>query len=163
RRCPPLTPCGAAGATPWTAPSSSSPCWSSSTATRTPPTCRAAWSCSPPRRGRSCGPAGWRSGPSRIRFTSLTRASVCLCRVPRARGVGGGAGVGSDRGVGGMLNADDKLKYDVGAEDVQKAEVVFVCPLSALAPRMGVLQNRLLRERQWQGTALPQPVVVRLT
>ncbi len=41
------------------------------------------------------------------------------------------------------LTVDDKLPYDVTAEQVKRAEVHLVCALSALAPRMHYLQNEL--------------------
>lgn len=43
-----------------------------------------------------------------------------------------------------QLTVSDKHRYDVTAEQAAGADLRLVCPLSALAPRMQVLQERLL-------------------
>lgn len=55
-----------------------------------------------------------------------------------------------------------ELRYDVTAEQAKTAILDVVCPLSAAAPRMLLLQNRLLRDRTWHDQALPPQVRVRL-
>jgi hypothetical protein len=79
----------------------------------------------------------------------------------------GGKGVATldearkDPGVLGQLKID-KLVYDVTAERAQKATAGLFVPLTALAPRMRLLQDRWLRDRFWKEQALPSPVRVRL-
>jgi hypothetical protein len=48
------------------------------------------------------------------------------------------------------LPADDKNRYDVTAEQARKAEPHFACPLSALAPRMRWLQERMAAQQKVQ-------------
>ncbi|MFO0880633.1 MAG: hypothetical protein U0840_25075 [Gemmataceae bacterium] len=54
------------------------------------------------------------------------------------------------------------LTYGISADQVKQASVGLVVPLSAVAPRMRVLQDRLLRDRSWNQQALPSPIRVRL-
>ncbi len=72
-----------------------------------------------------------------------------------------------------QLSAGAKQPYDVTAEQAREARPLLVCPLSALAPRMSVLQDRLLRDQdEWtkddreptgkSRTRLPAPIAVRL-
>lgn len=63
---------------------------------------------------------------------------------PGGRGVATLAEVCGNPAVLGQLNLDDKHRYDVTPEQARKAELILVCPLSALAPRMRVLQDQLL-------------------
>lgn len=76
----------------------------------------------------------------------------------------GGKGVATlkqareDAGVLGQLKID-KLAYDVTPDLAKAATLELVCPLSAAAPRMRVVQDKLLRERT---PALPVAVRVRL-
>jgi hypothetical protein len=58
--------------------------------------------------------------------------------------------------------AADKLQYDVTPEQAKAADVYLFCTVSALAPRMVQLQDRLLRDRVWNDQPLPIPVRVRL-
>jgi hypothetical protein len=46
------------------------------------------------------------------------------------------------------LTTDDKHRYDVTADQARKAEPHFVCPLSALAPRMRWLQEKLASQEK---------------
>jgi hypothetical protein len=80
----------------------------------------------------------------------------------KGKGVATLAEVRADPAILRQLDAGEKLRYDIGPEQVKTAWVGLVCSLSALAPRMRVLQDTLLRERQWQKETLPEPVVVRL-
>jgi hypothetical protein len=73
-----------------------------------------------------------------------------------------------------QLSAGDKQEYDVKAKEVRKElRPRFVCPLSALSPRMVVLQKHLLRALEEEvadasapggkvRVRLPAPVVVRV-
>jgi hypothetical protein len=80
---------------------------------------------------------------------------------PGGKGIATLATARSDPSVLGQLQID-KVHYDVTTEQAKAAEVFLVCPLSALAPRMALLQNRLLRERTWKDQTLPAQVRVRL-
>lgn len=55
-----------------------------------------------------------------------------------------------------------KLVYDVTPEQARQAELFLATPLSALAPRMLLLQEKLLRDREVQGQLMPAPVRARL-
>ncbi|MFM7150321.1 MAG: tetratricopeptide repeat protein, partial [Gemmataceae bacterium] len=54
----------------------------------------------------------------------------------------------------------DKLVYDHASSDLASVEMDVVCPVSAAAPRMKLLQDRFLRDRSWQGKPLPMQVRV---
>jgi hypothetical protein len=56
----------------------------------------------------------------------------------------------------------EKLRYDVTPEQAKQATVLLVCPLSAVSPRMHLLQDHLLRDRAWNQQQLPAQVRVRL-
>jgi tetratricopeptide (TPR) repeat protein len=56
----------------------------------------------------------------------------------------------------------DKLSYDVTADQAKDASALVVVPLSAAAPRMRFLQDRLLRDRTLNEQALPAQIRVRL-
>jgi hypothetical protein len=60
------------------------------------------------------------------------------------KGVATLAEVRKDPGLLDQLNAGDKNRYDMTAEQVRAAELRLVCPLSSLAPRMGSLQDKFL-------------------
>jgi hypothetical protein len=49
-----------------------------------------------------------------------------------------------DLQVLGQLTVNDSHRYDVTAEQAARADLRLVCPLSALSPRMQLLQDRLL-------------------
>jgi hypothetical protein len=57
-----------------------------------------------------------------------------------------------------QLTVDEKYPYDVTAEQAAKAALVVACPLSALAPRMGYLEDKL---QDVTGTFKQPPVSVR--
>jgi hypothetical protein len=80
---------------------------------------------------------------------------------PGGKGVATLAQARSDPSVLGQLRVD-KVAYDVTPEQVKAATIAVVCPLSAAAPRMHFLQDRLLRDKAWEGEALPGQVRVRL-
>ena len=80
---------------------------------------------------------------------------------PGGKGIATLAQAQKDPAVLGQLEAG-KRSYDVTAEQARKVQVFAVCPLSAASPRMRVLQDVLLREREWHGKPLPAPVPVRL-
>jgi hypothetical protein len=80
---------------------------------------------------------------------------------PGGKGVATLAAVRSEPSVLGQLQID-KVRYDVTPEQAKAAEVFLAVPLSALAPRLALLQNRLLRERAWKDQTLPPQVRVRL-
>jgi hypothetical protein len=81
---------------------------------------------------------------------------------PRGKGVATLAQALTDPDVLGQLNLDRKHSYDVTAGEARSARAYLFCPLSALAPRMALLQDRLLRDRRWKDQPLPAPVQVRL-
>ena len=56
----------------------------------------------------------------------------------------------------------DKLSYDVTPAQAKEASALVIVPLSAAAPRMRFLQDRLLRDRSLKDQALPAQVRVRL-
>ncbi len=72
---------------------------------------------------------------------------------PKGRGIATLAEAREDPDVLGQLNLNDEAKYDVTAEDARKAEVRLACPLSALAPRMAVLET-LLRDPAMKAPAV---------
>jgi hypothetical protein len=80
---------------------------------------------------------------------------------PGGKGVATLAQVRDDARVFEQLTVD-KLRYDVTPEQVKAVEVQVVCPISAVAPRMRFLQDRLLRDPTWNGQPLPAQVRVRL-
>lgn len=80
---------------------------------------------------------------------------------PGDKGVATLAQAAMDAGVLRQLKID-KLSYDVTPEQAKATSAGVVCPLSAAAPRMRLLQDKLLRERAWQGQSLPPQVRVRL-
>src|SRR5262249_26454410 len=80
----------------------------------------------------------------------------------KGEGVATLAQVAGDPAVLGQLNADKGHRYDVSAEQARSARAYLFCTLSALAPRMALLQDRLLREREWKDQPRPAPVQVRL-
>ena len=80
---------------------------------------------------------------------------------PGGKGIATLAQAQKDPAVLGQLESG-KLAYDATAEQAAKAQVLAVCPLSAASPRMRVLQDVLLRQREWRGKPLPPPVLVRL-
>jgi hypothetical protein len=81
---------------------------------------------------------------------------------PAGKGVATLTQTCSDPKMLAQLNAVDKRRYDVTAKQAGAARVELVCALSALAPRMTVLQDQLLRDRQINNELLPEPVLVRL-
>jgi hypothetical protein len=81
---------------------------------------------------------------------------------PKGEGIATLAQARSDPGVLGQLQLGGDLRYDVTPELAKKATLYFTPPLSALAPRMKLLQDRLLRDRQWHDQPLPAAVRVRL-
>jgi hypothetical protein len=68
---------------------------------------------------------------------------------PKGRGVATLAAIGKDPALLAQLSVDDKHPYDVTADQAKAAELRLYRPLSALAPRMRLLQDQLL------GPALP--------
>jgi hypothetical protein len=72
---------------------------------------------------------------------------------PDGKGVATLAQARTNPKVLGQLEAD-KLRYDVTPEDARQAEAYLFCALSALAPRMVLLQDRLLRDRVWNDQAV---------
>jgi hypothetical protein len=80
---------------------------------------------------------------------------------PGGKGVATLAQAQQDPAVLGQLKID-KLAYDVTPETAKRVTLSLVCPLSAVAPRMHLLQERLLRERTWRTQALPAAIRVRL-
>jgi hypothetical protein len=81
---------------------------------------------------------------------------------PDGKGVATLAQACSDRNVLGQLDVD-KFRYDVTPQQAKETEVFLFSTLSALAPRMALLQDRLLRDRTWNDQRLPTQVRVRLT
>jgi hypothetical protein len=81
---------------------------------------------------------------------------------PRGEGVATLAQASADTSVLGQLRVDEVRRYDVTAAQAKEAEVYLVPSLSALAPRMALLQDRLLREPTWQDQVLPPPVPIRV-
>jgi hypothetical protein len=63
---------------------------------------------------------------------------------PKGEGVATLADAGGDPAVLGQLTVDKAHPYDVTADQAAKAQWRYVCPLSALAPRMRLLQDDLL-------------------
>jgi hypothetical protein len=80
---------------------------------------------------------------------------------PGGKGVATLAQACRDKDVLGQVQAG-KLRYDVTALQASNASAAVFAPLTALAPRMRLLQDRLLRDRAWQDQPLPPPVRVRL-
>jgi hypothetical protein len=80
---------------------------------------------------------------------------------PGGKGIATLAQARSDPTVLQQLKAD-KVNYDVTAEQARSATAALFVPLTALAPRMRLLQDHLLRDRAWQDQTLPAPVRVRL-
>ncbi len=80
---------------------------------------------------------------------------------PGGKGIATLAQAQQDPSVLGQLKVD-KLSYDVTPQDAKQSTISLVCPLSAAAPRMHLLQDRLLRERAWRNQSLPAAVRVRL-
>src|SRR5262249_33105516 len=80
------------------------------------------------------------------------------------KGVATLAQVRGDPAVLGQLRFDD-VSYDVTPEKAKNAEVVVYVPVTALSPRMRLLQDKLLREPHWvdeSGIAQPYPAAVRV-
>jgi hypothetical protein len=82
---------------------------------------------------------------------------------PKGQGIATLAQAAADGKVLAQLDATEKLRYDVTAEQAKSARLELYCPLSALAPRMELLQTRLLRDRRWKDQPLPVSISVRLT
>jgi hypothetical protein len=80
---------------------------------------------------------------------------------PQGKGVATLAQARSEPAVLDQLG-EGKLAYDVTAARAKSATAAVFVPLTALAPRMRLLQDRLLRDRAWQEQTLPPPVRVRL-
>jgi hypothetical protein len=67
----------------------------------------------------------------------------------------------NDPKVLGQLDSG-KLHYDVTFRQARDTDVCLSCALTSLAPRMVLLQDRLLRDRTWNDQLLPNPVRVHL-
>ncbi|MFO0843492.1 MAG: hypothetical protein U0797_14005 [Gemmataceae bacterium] len=80
---------------------------------------------------------------------------------PGGQGIATLAQAAADPAVLGQLKID-KLAYDVTADQAKSATAGMVCPLSAAAPRMRLLQDELLRLKAWRDQSLPSQVRVRL-
>lgn len=80
---------------------------------------------------------------------------------PGGQGIATLAQARTDPAILSQLKIAD-IAYDVTPQQVRSATVGVVCPLSAMAPRMHFLQDRLLREREWDRRVLPAGVRVRL-
>jgi hypothetical protein len=63
---------------------------------------------------------------------------------PKGEGVATLAAARTDPGVLGQLTVSDAHRYDVTPDQAAKAELRYVCCLSAVSPRMRVLQHDLL-------------------
>lgn len=69
-----------------------------------------------------------------------------------------------DPSVLAQLQVDD-VKYDVTAQKAKDAEALICVPLTALAPRMRLMQDRLLRDPVWrdaEGKERPLPPAIRV-
>ncbi|HEY7154645.1 MAG TPA: hypothetical protein VH575_11855 [Gemmataceae bacterium] len=63
---------------------------------------------------------------------------------PKGQGIATLAEVRQQPEILAQLNVNEKQRYDVTAKQTQAAQVFFICPLSALAPRMRHLQETVL-------------------
>jgi len=83
---------------------------------------------------------------------------------PKGEGIATLKQAREDPAVLAQLKAED-AKYDVTAQRAKDAEALTHAPLSALAPRMRLLQDRLLREPTWRDKSdkeHPLPPAVRV-
>ncbi len=80
---------------------------------------------------------------------------------PGGKGIATLAQARRDPTVLGQLQVDS-FRYDVTGEQAAAARAEVFVPLSALAPRMRLLQDRFLRERGQPDQPLPPPVRIRL-
>jgi hypothetical protein len=80
---------------------------------------------------------------------------------PQGKGIATLAQVRSDPSILKILKIDN-IAYDITPEQAKTASVALVCPVSAVAPRMLLLQDKLLRDRTWNQLPLPSPVRIRL-